>query len=156
MDGAVAIQKGTPKLAPFHITQADGNITKAGGVANTWTDIWTYEVPLGTGVILQAGDTLAVYLEDATAEVGNYDCYIKLEVRDPSGLSVGQVFGPSLYNRVKEFQNRNTIARLGVYEPVKVYPRQKIVLCVKDNGAINASNSYFDLFTSKVAVPLAQ
>lgn len=154
MDGAVATQKGTPKLAPFHITQADGNITEGDGTADTWTDIWSYEVPLGTGIILQAGDSLSAYLEDASAEVGAADCYVKLEVRDASGLSVGQIFGPSLYNRVKEFQDRNKLARLGVPTLVKVYPRQKIVLCVKDDGAIDASHSFFDLFTSKVAIPL--
>jgi len=156
MKGAIAEQKGEPKLAPFHINQADGNITEVDGIAATWSDIWTYEVPLGGGIIFQAGDTIAAYLEDtAPAEVGAYDCYVKLEVRDPSGLSILQVFGPSLYNQIKEFSNRNTIARLGVSEPVKVYPRQKIVLCAKDAVVIDASDSYFDLFTSKVGIPLS-
>jgi len=154
MDGVVA-QKGKPELAPFHITQADGNITEGDGTANTWSDIWSYEVPLGTGIILQSSDVFAAYLEDASAEAGGYDCYVKVEVRDPSGLSVVQVFGPSLYNRVKEFSDRNNVARLGLAQPVKVYPRQKIVIVVKDNGAIDASDSYFDLFIHKVAVPLS-
>lgn len=155
MKGAIAEQKGTPKLAPFHITRKDGNITEADGTANIWSDIWDYEVPLGTGIIFQAGDVLSAYLEDASAEAGAYDCYVKLEVRDSSGLSVIQLFGPALYTRVKEFQDRNKLARLGVSEPIKVYPRQHIVLCVKDNGAIDGSNSYFDLATNKVAAPLS-
>jgi len=149
-------QKGVPKLAPFHISRLDGNITEIDGVAATWTGIWVYEVPLGTGIILQAGDTIAAYLEDTSpAECGAYDCYVKVEVQDPSGLSVLQIFGPSLYNQIKQFSNRNTIARLSVSEPIKVYPRQKIVISVKDAVAIDASDSYFDLFTSKVAVPLS-
>lgn len=155
MKGSVAEQKGVPKLAPFHISRLDGNITEIDGVAATWTGIWTYEVPLGTGIILQAGDTIAAYLEDTSpAQVGNYDCYVKVEVQDPSGLSVLQIFGPSLYNQVKEFSDRNKLARLNVSEPVKVYPRQKIVISVKDAVAIDASDSYFDLFTSKVGIPL--
>lgn len=151
---AEATQKGTPELAPFHITQSDGNITSSNGTANTNSDIWVYEVPLGTGIIIQAGDQLSAYLKDASAECGGYDCYVTIEVRDPSGLSVEQVFGPALYARVKEFQDRNKIAKLGVPEPVKVYPRQKIVVVVKDNGTVTVANCYFDLFTSKVAHPL--
>lgn len=154
MKGAVA-EQGLPKLSPFHITQKDGNITEADGTANIWSDIWDYEVPLGTGIILQAGDVLAAYLEDAAAQAGAYDCYVKLEIRDPSGLSVVQAFGPALYTRVKEFSDRNKLARLGLPEPLKVYPRQHIVLCVKDNGAIDASDSYFALTTNKVGAPLS-
>lgn len=156
MDGAVATQRGTPALAPFHINQSDGNITETDGTANTNSDIWVYEVPLGTGIILQAGDSFSAYLEDSSpAEVGSYTCYVTIEVRDPSGLSVVQAFGPALYARVKEFQDRNKIARLGVSEPVKVYPRQKIVVVAKDDATIDVSDSYFDLFTSKVAMPLS-
>jgi len=143
------------KLAPFHITRADGNITEADGTADLWSDIWKYTCPKGSGLLLQAGDALSAYLEDAAAEVGNYDCFIKVEVRDPSGQDVVLLYGPALYIKSKEFQNRNTIARLAMPAPVKLYPRQTLVICVKDNGAIDASDSYFDLFTSKVAVPLA-
>ncbi len=143
------------KKAPFHITQADGNITEADGVAATWSDIWKYQVPQGSGLILEAGDLISMYLEDtAPAEVGDADCYVRLEVRDASEQDVKRVFGPALYVKVKEFQNRNTIARLQVSAPVKLYPRQWLVLVAKDAVVIDASDSYFDLFTSKIGVPL--
>lgn len=146
-----------PELVPFHITDADGNITDGSdGTTGVWGDVWKYQIPQGTGIILQAGDQLSIYLaDDATpTEVGRYDCYVKLEVRDPAEQDITLVLGPALYNGLREFQNRNTITRLGNPEPVKVYPRQWIVIAAKDVGTIDVSECYFDLLTSKVAVPL--
>lgn len=141
---------------PFHITQADGNITEADGVAATWSDIWKYQVPQGSGLILEAGDLISVYLEDtAPAEVGNDDCYVKVEVRDASEQDVQRVFGPAMYIKVKEFQNRNTVARLQASSPVKLYPRQWLVISAKDAVVIDASDSYFDLFVSKIGAALS-
>lgn len=144
------------QLAPFHINQDDGNITEADGVAATWSDIWKYRVPQGCGIVLQAGDQLSCYLEDtAPLEVGNDDCYVKIEVRDPSEQDVKLAFGPAVYQKVKEFQDRKSIAKLVLVAPLKVLARQWIVLVAKDGVVIDASDSHFDLLTSKVAVPLA-
>ena len=144
------------KLIPFHITDNDGNITDGSdGTTGVWGDVWKYQVPQGTGIILQSGDWFSVFLSDDTSptEVGRYDCYVKIVVRDPSEQDEHLVFGPALYNRIREFQNRNTIARLAG-ATVKVYPRQWIIIAAKDVGTIDVSECYFDLLTSKVSVPL--
>ena len=144
-------------LAPCYITDSDGNITDGSdGTTGVWGDVWKYQVPQGTGIVLQAGDQLSVFLSDDTVpnEVGRYDCYVKIEVRDPAEQDNRLVFGPSLYNRIREFQNRNTIAKLGIAKPIKVYPRQWIAIVAKDVGTIDVSECYFSLLTSKVAVPL--
>lgn len=147
---------GEKRLAPFHINQEDGNITEADGVAATWSDIWKYQVPQGSEIVLQAGDFLSCYLEDTSpAEVGDDDCYVKLEVRDPSEQDVRSVFGAALYMRVGEFADKNTKARLVLAAPLTVIARQWIVLAAKDGVAIDASDSHFDLTTSKVATPLS-
>ena len=143
------------KVAPFHLNQEDGNITKSDGTAATWTDIWKYQVPQKQGIVLQAKDVISMYLEDtAPAEVGADTCYVQIEVRDASEQDKRIVFGPALYARLKEFQDRNLMARLPLGAPVKVYERQWVVIMVKDDGTIDESDSYFDLYTSKVAVPL--
>jgi len=152
---AVMTPEQKVRMAPFHINQKDGNITEADGTANTWSDIWKYQVPQGSGIILQTGDQISMYLEDATAQVGDDTCYVKIEVRDAAEEEKDRLYGAALYQSVKEFQDRDTIAKLEVPKPMRVYPRQWIVISVKDDGAIDASDSYFDLFTSKVAVPLA-
>ena len=143
-----------PVLAPFLLTNNDGNITTAAvGVANAWTDFWAYRVPNGVGIVLQAADIISCYIDDG-GEVGVDTCYVRIEVRDPSQEATQLAFGPALYNRVREFRNRNTVARLAVPEPMKVYARQWIVVMVLDDAAVVMANSYFTLFTSKVAIPL--
>jgi hypothetical protein len=144
----------TPVKKPFVITQDDGNITEADGTVDTWSDIWKYQAPQGTGIILETGNTFSVYLEDASAEVGNDTCYVKIEHRDPSGQDRKNVWGESLYYRAKEFQEISKLAVIRLNEPFKVYPREWIVIMVKDDGTIDASDSYFELRTSKVALPL--
>ena len=142
-----------PVLAPFLLTQNDGNITAVNGVANLWSDLWSYRVPNGVGIILQAADVFSAYLDDG-AEIGRYISYVRIEVRDPSPEATRLIYGPAQYNRVREFQNRNTVARLEAPEPVKVYARQWIVFMVLDDAIVAVATSYFTLQTSKVAIPL--
>ena len=143
-------------LAPFVITDSDGNITDGASPLTTgvWGDIWKYQVPQGTGIILQAGDQFSLYAADAGAECGTTDCFIKVEVRDPSEQDKTLILGPAIYVKLREFQNRNTISKLQLGKPIKVYPRQWIAISAKDTGAIVVANCYFSLMTSKVAVPL--
>jgi len=143
------------KLEVFHITQSDGNITAGNGTANLWSDIWKYQVPQGVGLILQAGDTLSAYLAAAgPTEISKYLSYVKLEVRDPSEQDIVRVYGPALYQKLVEFQDRTLLARLNVLKPEKVYSRQWIVLSLKSTSTTLAALSYFDLVTSKAAVPI--
>jgi len=147
-----------PVLAPFILTQNDANITATAGTGAVWSDIWAYRVPNGVGIVLQAADIISIHFEDPGAECGTAtgfaDCYARIEVRDPSQEATRLVYGPSLYGRVREFQDRNTVARLAVPEPVKVYARQWIVIMGLDGLVITLAVSYFSLVTSKVAIPL--
>ncbi len=142
-----------PVLAPFLLTHNDGNITAVNGVANLWSDLWAYRVPNGVGIVLQAADVISMYLDDG-AEIGRYVEYVRIEVRDPSQESTRLVYGPALYDRVREFQDRNTVARLGLPEPVKVYARQWIVFMVLDDAIVTVATCLLTLQTSKVAIPL--
>lgn len=146
-----------PVLAPFHITDNDGNITNGStGSTGVFSDVWKYQVPQGTGIILQSGDQFSLYLSDDSSptEVGQTDCIVRIEVRDPAESDTRKVFGDTLYKRCREMEDRNLIARLQLAAPVKVFPRQWIVIVAKDVGTIEPPYSYFDLLTSKVAVPL--
>jgi len=142
-----------PVLAPFLLTQNDGNVTAVNGVANLWSDIWAYRVPNGVGIVLQAADIISMYLDDG-AEIGRWLSYVRVEVRDPSQEATRLVYGPAQYNRVREFRDRNTVARLAAPEPVKVYARQWIVFMALDDAIITVATSFFTLATSKVAIPL--
>lgn len=143
-----------PRLLPFHITGGTPGIAAANGIAATWVDIWRLQIPQGTGLILQASDQISIYFEDNTAAECARDgsCRLRMEVRDPAEQDVERVFGEANYNRVRAFQDRALIARLGVAKSVKVYERQWLVITAIDDATITVANCYFDILTSKVAV----
>jgi len=137
---------------PFHLTDADGNVTAADGTATTWSDIWKYQVPLGVTHILRSEHTFSAYIKDTGGSEGAApDCQIKVEVRDPSEQDKRPVFGPAMYNRVTEFQDRDKMAYLKVpSEGIVVKPRDWIVVMTYDDTATDASESYFDLYITRI------
>ena len=142
-------QRTQPVSEPFTLEQIDTTLIPSGnrsdGTANAWTAIWKFQVPAGQGMVLSREDMLAFYLEDASAEVGNNDCLVRISVRDTAESDSRVIYGPRNYVTVKEFQDRRKVARLGIPVPVKVYEEQWIVIEVKDNGAIDESDSQFML-----------
>ena len=149
-------QPQPPLLRPFMLTQDDANVFPGSDtIPNHWGDISRYRVPQGTGIILQNGDQFSLYLGTGpNVEASLYGSFVKIEVRDPAEQDVEKVLGDVLYLRVREFEDRNKIARLTVPEPVKVYPRQWIVVVAKSTHSIKVGECYFGLLTSKVAMPL--
>ena len=136
---------------PFRLTQDDPVITEADGTADAWSDIFKYQVPNGTSLLLKPGYTFSAYLEDVSAQVGNSTCQVKIEKRDASGSDVLLVYGPALYLESKEFQELSKTARVQVPSGgVEIREREFLVIAVKDDGAIDASDSYFELRIHKV------
>jgi len=136
---------------PFHLTDADGNVTAASGTAAVWSDIWKYQVPQGVAHILKPEHTLSAYIEDAGAEIAAPDAEIKVEVRDPAEQDKEVVYGPAMYIRSTEFQDRKKMAHLNVPAAGKpVRARDWVVVMVKDGGTIDQTDSYFDLFINRV------
>ena len=141
------------KEQPFRLYQDDPVISVADGTANQWSDIWNYEVPIGVALILKPEHTFAAYLYESTnsAACGDSDCRVKIERRDNSESDVLLVFGPDFYVTVQEFQNKSLMARLKVpAEGVVVNEREKLVISVYDNGAIDESACYFELHIAKI------
>ena len=130
---------------PFQLTNQEStdNLTVADGTADQWTDIWDYQVPSGIGHVIRPEHTISMYLEDASAEVGNGDCQVRIEIRDSSEQDRRVIYGPAPYVSIKEFTDSRKIARFNVMEEVAVLERQHVVIVVKDNGAIDESDSYF-------------
>ena len=138
-------------LEPFHLSSADGGNTEGNGTVNTWSDIWKYQVPRGTEIVLSRGDTFSCYLEDtAPAEIGDKDSKVRIQVRDPAEGSDILVYGPALYIHSKEFQDDDLIARLKIPKPRRVPSRYWIVISAYDGVVIDASDSYYDLYCNRV------
>ena len=136
---------------PFHLTDADANVTAAAGVPDTWSDIWKYQVPQGVTHLLKSEHTISAYIEDAGAEIAAPDAEVKIEVRDPSEQDKRPVYGPAMYVMSTEFQDRDLMAHLNCpASGIQVTDRSWIVIMVKDGGTIDQTDSYFDLLISRV------
>lgn len=142
------------KEVPFRLYQDDPNVSVSDGTADTWTDIWTYQVPQGVVLVVKPFHTFAAYLYESTnsAECGGSDCQVKIEKRDASGSDIEILFGPDLYATIKEFQEHIKMATFkSVSEAgVLIEPRQKLVISVKDNGAVDESACYFEAHIAKI------
>lgn len=144
----------------FRLTQSDPVIsTSPDTITGQWFDIWTYQVPNGTALILKPENTFSAYLYAlAVAECVN-TCKIKIEKRDSTGSDVLHVLGPALYLTVKEFQDVNLMASLAVpASGVVVSERELLVIsvwaAVADVG-LDVSESYFEMRISKIRKALA-
>lgn len=136
---------------PFHLTDADANVSGANTTAATWSDMFKYQVPQGVVHLLKPEHTISAYLKDASLEITAPDAQIKIEVRDPAEQDKVVVFGPAMYQRVKEFQDKTKMAHLAV--PTAGHPvraRDWIVIMVKDDAAVIAATSYFDLLINRI------
>jgi len=140
----------TVKTETFHLSRSDSAVTETDGTASAWSDIWDYQVPTGVAHVLKPEHQFSAYLEDASAEVGSGTCRLRIEVRDQTESDRRVVFGPVQYVRIKEFQDKRKVAVLNVPAPVPVKERSHIVVVVYDDGAIDASDSYFDLEMERV------
>lgn len=134
------------------VTIPSGN--RADGTANSWSDLWKYQVPTGQAHILQAKHRFAAYIEDdSPAQVGNGTCRLKIEVRDQSESDKQRIY-EGLYVASKEFQQDDKMARLLLTKDLLVEEKWFIVIMVLDDGTVDESDSYFKLETIRLRTGL--
>lgn len=146
--------RATPKAEPFVLENVDTTLipaaNRADGTASTWSTIWKFQVPPGQMMILGPEDTFSVYLEDASAQVGDNSCRVRISIADTSEQDGAVKYGPIQYVQVKEFQDRRKMGRLRLPQPVRVYEEQFIKIEVYDDGAIDESDSAFALSMTRI------
>ena len=137
---------------PFRLYQDDPVIAVADGVANTWSDIWKYQVPIGVTLILKPEHTFALYLAvSGPTVVGDSTCQVKIEKRDASDSDTIILYGPQLYINSKEFQAKQSMAHLQVAsDGVVINEREYLVIAAKDDGTISETVCYFELRIAKI------
>ena len=147
------------KAEPFVLESLDTTLipsaNRADGTASTWSTIWKFQVPNGQKMVLGPDDYFSTYLEDASAEVGNNTCRVRIRVTDTSESDVKTPVTPVLYVNVKEFQDRRKKFRLRVPTPVEVPENYFILVEVYDDGAIDESDSAFELSMTRIRQGLA-
>ena len=70
-------------------------------------------------------------------------------MRDPAEQDTLIVYGPALYITSKEFRDSTQKARLGTSGDILVPERYWIVIMARDDGAVDASDSYFDMLIAR-------
>jgi len=142
---------------PFRLYQDDPNVSVADGVASTWSDIWKYQVPLGTSLIIKPEHTLSLYLAvagptEVAAAAGTYNtCMVRVEKRDASGSDVQVLTGPKIYIAFRQFTDRNRLAHFNVpAEGVIISEREYLVILAYDDGTISEAVCYFEMHIAKV------
>lgn len=135
---------------PFTLYQDDPVIATADGVADTWSDVWKYQMPIGSSFVIKPEHTFSVYINDGS-EVGSSTCQVKIEKRDSSGSDVLVVLGPKLYAMIKEFQEKSKLTHFNVPpEGVVINEREYFVIVIKDDGTVTESTCYFEARIARI------
>lgn len=149
----------------FTLTKGDSDVTSSDGpnASTSYGIIYSYHVPTGIGLIILPGHTFSLYLEgDDDAEMPA-TTMVKVSVLDSSKQDKRTILGPVMYQTLKEFTDRDKLARFNVVAPVKVYEKQYIEVetagadaattgGVDQTGA--SSDSYFEMSIARVRQPL--
>jgi hypothetical protein len=143
---------GKTQAEPFRFTSNDPGIVAANGVANSWTDMWVYQVQKGNILILKDGDPFSLRLLDAAiAEPGSYTCRVKIEKRDSSGGNTKLVYGPDFYIASRELTDPKLLARLGIpEEEFRLTDSHLLVVSVIDDAIDTVASSYFHMYINKI------
>lgn len=150
---------------PFSLTKGDSDVTEQDGLnaSTEYGRIFEYHVPTGIGLIITPGHTFSLYLEGDDAVEMPATTLVKVIAKDSSKQDAKTIIGPILYEKLKEFVDRDKIARFNVSEPVKLYEKQYLVIetagaDVAATGGVDvtggANESYFEAAISRVRQPL--
>lgn len=123
---------------------------RADGTASKWSDVWKYQIPTGQAHILKPSHRFAAYLDDTGGEVSAGKGRVKVVVRDQSEQDEKAIFGPALYETIKEFADKDKMATLGLQADIALEEKFFIVIQVFSDQAPDESDSYFKLETIRI------
>ncbi len=142
---------------PFTLFQDDPVMSVADGVASTWSDIWKYQVPIGTSLVIKPEHTISMYLAIAgpaeiAAAAGTWNTgMVRIEKRDASGSDVQILAGPRIYKAFRVFDEKPRLAHFNVPAGgVIINEREFFVILVYDDGTVSETVCYFEARIAKV------
>ena len=144
----------------FHLVPTSTGITELDGVGATWSaDIWDFQPPLGTSLVLKPTDTFAAYLVGNDTVEMPASTQIRIVKRDVTNEQAYPVLTNVYYQKVKDFTDSKKIMHLTIDKEVEVDADEHLVIMV--NGAdvagtddLDASLSHFELITTRRRKPL--
>lgn len=150
---------------PFSLTKGETGVTSQDGLtaSSEFGMIYSYQVPIGQGLIILPGHTFSLYLEGADNSEMPATTRVKVVVKDSAKQEEKAILGPTMYQTLKEFQDRDKIARFNTPGAVKVYERQYLEVWTAGADAAGtggvdqtgmSSDTYFNAEISRVRQPL--
>lgn len=110
------------------IADEDGPNRYEGTSSQKWSDIWCYQVPTGTALILRPSHHFSALIHDQGGATASGGCRLKIEVRDQSQGDSKAIFGPAMYESCSEFQDRDKMATLDLQSDFAV--EEKMWICI--------------------------
>ena len=123
------------------------------GAADTWSDIWKYQVPTGEAHILKPGHHFSIYLDTSAGSTEATPAgtpRIRIQVRDQSEADAKTVFGPTIYATCKDFDDVTKMATLDLQNDMVVEEKMWIIIEVYHTTIVVVAYCYFNLETIRV------
>jgi len=139
----------------FEISSLSTGITEADGDGTNWKDVWDFQVPLNTKIVLKPTDFFSCYLDGDDAAEMPAVTEVRLLHRDVANEQTKPLIRALLYQQVKPFQDTDKLIRLDIVKAIVIQPSEHIVVQIKGadatgTGDVDASDSYFKLVTARL------
>ena len=143
------------KEEKFEINQNSTGITEVDGLGATWEgNIWDFKVPLNTWIKLRPSDIFSCYLVGDDAAQMPAATQVRVVRRDVANEDTKPILSACLYQRVKDFTDKDKMKHLTIDREIEVGPDEHIVVMVNGadaagTGDTDASASNFKLQTTR-------
>ena len=146
-------------IEPFVINQKDENITLTNTLPNVMSDLFVYRVPLGSNILLNPSDVLALHLLVVGGGAAEPTTQVRMELRSPVGGGEAEpILGNMLYQMftptpgIGEFRHVERLVTLQIPATRRVIEQAYIAVQAKSVSVIDASLCWFELRTHEIKV----
>lgn len=144
----------------FELNGSTSGVTAADGLGATWAaDIWNFQLPLNTWLLLRPGDIFSCYLIGDDAAEMPATTQVRVVIRDVNNQEALPILKDTLYQSLKSFTDRDKVVALDIARERIVGPDERIAIMVNGadatgTGDTDASASHFKLVTRRRRKPL--
>lgn len=125
------------------------HIERQDGIAGTWSDVFKYQIPCFTVLGISKGDPVSIYLCSMEGSEIDWNSQVRVIARG-NNLPDKIIYGPASYNKSREFQCPEKLARIELTQPLLVYDGNYVVVQANSPSIIKSFDSYFQIKTVKI------
>ena len=154
-----------PLHEPFSLTKGETGMSQQDGLnaSTDWGQVFEYQVPIGIGLMILPGHAFSCYLHGDDGAEMPATTLVRILHKDSSKRDSKVILGSTLYAKLKEFTDRDKIARFDILEPAKIYEKQHLTIetagaDAAGTGGVDVTGgtkeTYFEAAISRVRQPL--